>query len=190
MTRTVGFAALLVLAALPASAAASIGPYTGVGEGLLDRFRHIDNHEADPNHIVTDSKDVYRGRFRYSFQIDGFGNISGNGNGSYRRPTTWHLEGVNGSHGPFSCDISMKTPDFHVRVTGRVDDGRMHLRFALEGARESNDETLCGAEYYGFATDDTRLANSLEFVQPADGLDVSQVDPRDRPASNAREPGR
>jgi Ca2+-binding RTX toxin-like protein len=165
------------MVALPSSAAASIGPYTGVGEGLLDRFRHVDNHAPDPDHIVTDSKDVYRGRFRYSFRIDGFGNISGNGNGSYHRPTTWHLEGVNGSHGPFSCDISMKTTDFRVRVTGRADDGRMHLRFALEGARESNEETLCGADYYGFPTDDTRLANSLELVQPADGLDTSQAAP-------------
>ena len=177
MTRTVGFAALLVLAALPASAAASIGPYTGVGEGLLDRYRHIDNHEADPNHIVTDSKDVYRGRFRYSFQIDSFGNISGNGNGSYRRPTTWHLEGVNGSNGPFSCDIPMTTTDFRVRVTGQTTDGEMHVRFALEGARESNGETLCGADYYGFATDDTRLANSLDLVQPADGLELIQSRP-------------
>jgi hypothetical protein len=177
VTRTVGFAALLVLAALPASAAASIGPYTGVGEGLLDRYRHIDNHAPDPDHIVTDSKDVYRGRFRYSFQIDSFGNISGNGNGSYRRPTTWHLEGVNGSQGPFSCDISMTTTDFRVRVTGQTADGEMHVRFALEGARESNAETLCGANYYGFATDDTRLANSLELVQPVDGLPVSQAAP-------------
>ena len=177
MTRTVGFAALLLLAALPSSAAASIGPYTGVGNGLLDRFRHIDNHAPDPDHIVTNSKDVYRGRFRYSFQIDGFGNISGNGNGSYRRPTTWHLDGVNGSHGPFSCDITMRTTDFRVRVTGRANDGRMHLRFSLEGARESNDETLCGADYYGQATDRTRLADSLELVQPADGLDASQASP-------------
>jgi hypothetical protein len=175
--RTVGFAALLILAALPSSAAASIGPYTGVGQGLLDRFRHIDNHEADPNHIVTDSKDVYRGRFRYSFQIDSFGNISGNGNGSYRQPVTWHLEGVNGSNGPFSCDIPMTTTNFRVRVTGHAEDGEMHVRFALEGARESNDEMLCGANYYGFATDDTRLANSLELVQPADGLPVRQSDP-------------
>ena len=125
MTRRVALAAALAVLALPADpAAASIGPYTGIGEGLLDRYRHIDNHAPDPDHIVTDSKDVYRGRFRYSFQIDGFGNISGNGNGSYRRPTTWHLEGVNGSHGPFSCDISMTTTDFRVRVTGRADDGR------------------------------------------------------------------
>lgn len=176
MTRTVGFAVLLVLAFLPTPAAASIGPFTGTGGGLLDRYRHIDNHEADPNHIVTDSKDVYRGRFRYSFRIDGFGNISGNGNGSYR-PATWHLEGVNGSHGPFSCDIRMKTEDFRVRVTGQAADGKLHIRFALEGARESNEETLCGASYYGFATDDTRLANSLDLVQPADGLELIQSRP-------------
>ncbi len=176
MTRTVGFAALLLLAALPSSAAASIGPYTGVVRGHLDRQRHVDNHAPDPDHIVTDSKDIYRGRFTYSFRIDEFGTITGRGDGSYQQ-ATWHLEGVNGSHGPFSCDIPMRTTDFTVRVTGQTSDGQMHVRFALEGAREANDETLCGANYYGFATDRTRLADSLELVQPTDGIEVSQSNP-------------
>ena len=90
---------------------------------------------------------------------------------------TWHLEGVNGSHGPFSCDVPMRTTQFTVRVTGQTSDGEMHVRFALEGAREANDETLCGANNYGFATDDTRLANSLELVQPAEGLPAGQAEP-------------
>jgi hypothetical protein len=71
----------------------------------------------------------------------------------------------------------MRTTDFTVRVTGAADDGRMRVRFALEGAREANDERYCGANFYGFATDDTRLANSLELLQPADGLDLSQSAP-------------
>ena len=169
-------AALFLLALLPAPAEGSIGPYTGVGRGLLDRHRHVDNHAPDPDHIVTDSTDVYRGRFTYSFRIDEFGTITGRGDGSYQQPA-WHLEGVNGSNGPFSCDITMRTTEFTVRVTGQTSDGEMHVRFALEGAREANDETLCGANYYGFATDGTRLADSLELVQPADGISVSQSDP-------------
>jgi Ca2+-binding RTX toxin-like protein len=174
-------AALALFAVLPASADAWIGPYTGVGRGVLDRHRHIDNHASDPaNHIVTDSTDVYRGRFTYSFRIDEFGTITGRGDGSYQR-ATWHLEGTNGSHGPFSCDIRMTTTEFTVRVTGQANDGDMHVRFALEGAREANEETLCGANYYGFASDDTRLANSLELVQPADGMRVSQSRPNFAP---------
>lgn len=177
MPRTAGLvAALVVLAAAADPAAAFIGPFTGVGHGLLDRHRHTDNHEADPNHIVVDSTDVYRGRFTYSFRIDEFGTITGTGHGSYQT-ATWHLEGVNGDQGPFSCDVPMRTTDFTVRVTGAADDGRMRVRFALEGAREANDERYCGANFYGFATDDTRLANSLELLQPADGLDLSQSAP-------------
>jgi Ca2+-binding RTX toxin-like protein len=177
MTRPRFLAALVVgFAALTAPADASIGPYTGVGTGLLDRYRHIDNHQPDPDHIVTDSKDVYQGRFTYSFSIDAFGNITGTGNGTYQ-PATWRLSGVNGSQGAFSCEIPMRTTPFTVRVTGQTADGEMHVRFALEGAREANDETLCGANYYGFATDDTRLANSLQLVQPPDGLPVKQAEP-------------
>jgi hypothetical protein len=170
-------AAFALSAVVPASADAFIGPYTGVGRGHLDRFRHIDNHAPDPDHIVTDSKDIYRGRFTYSFRIDEFGSITGRGDGSYQQ-ATWHLEGVNGSQGPFSCDPIMTTTEFTVRVTGRTSDGEMHVRFALEGAREANEDTFCGAGYTGFATDDTRLANSLELVQPADGLEASQSRPR------------
>jgi Ca2+-binding RTX toxin-like protein len=75
----------------------------------------------------------------------------------------------------------MRTTGFDVTVTGRADGGRIRLRFALDGAREANDELYCGANYYGFATDDTRLADSLELVQPADGIDVEQAHPRITP---------
>jgi Ca2+-binding RTX toxin-like protein len=39
----------------------------------------------------------------------------------------------------------------------------------------------CGAGYTGFATDDTRLANSLELVQQPDGIAVEQGSPRIAP---------
>jgi hypothetical protein len=66
------------------------------------------------------------------------GNIRGIGNGSYQT-ATWHLSGTNGSHGSFDCDVSMTTTEFAVRITGHGADGRMHVRFALEGAHEAND---------------------------------------------------
>jgi hypothetical protein len=178
VTRSIALAGVLVaFAALPASAAAFIGPYTGVGRGLLDRVRNVDNQAPDPaDRIVATSKDRYQARFRYSFRIDGLGNIRGIGNGSYQT-ATWHLSGTNGSHGSFDCDVTMTTTEFAVRITGRAADGRMHVRFALEDAREANEETFCGANFYGFATDSTRLATSLELVQPPEGIVVDQADP-------------
>jgi hypothetical protein len=174
----VGFAAAaLLLVLLPASAAAFIGPYTGVVRGSLERVRNTDNQSSDPaDRIVVKSEDAYRARFRYSFRIDGFGNIEGIGNGSYQE-ATWHLEGTNGSHGSFNCNVPMTTTEFAVRITGHAADGRMHIRFDLDGAREANEETFCGADFYGFASDDTRLARSLELVQPPDGIELSQAAP-------------
>jgi Ca2+-binding RTX toxin-like protein len=163
----------------PASRAAStfIGPYTGVGTGLLHRVRNVDNQNPDPaERLVVRSEDSYRLRLRYSFRIDGFGRITGNGNGSYQE-ATWQLSGTNGSHGPFSCTVPMTTTEFAVRITGIAAQGRMTVRFELEGAREANEETYCGANFYGFASDDTRMARSLELVQPPEGLVIDQADP-------------
>jgi Ca2+-binding RTX toxin-like protein len=170
-------AALVALALLPASAAAFIGPYTGVGRGSLDRDRNVDNQASDPaDRLVYSSDDSYRLRFRYSFRIDGFGNITGNGNGSYQA-ATWHLSGTNGSHGAFDCDVSMTTTEFAARITGRAADGKMTVRFELDGAREANEEMYCGANFTGFASDDTRMARSLELVQPPEGIVIDQADP-------------
>lgn len=167
----------MVLALLPASAAAFIGPYTGVGRGSLDRVRNVDNQASDPaDRLVVKSEDSYRLRFRYSFRIDGFGNITGRGNGSYQR-ATWHLSGTNGSHGAFDCDVPMTTTEFAVEIRGQANNGQMNLRFTLDGAREANEEMYCGADFTGFASDDTRMARSLELVQPPDGLVLDQADP-------------
>ena len=99
------------------------------------------------------------------------GNISGHGNGSCQA-AAWHLSGTNGSNGPFDCDVAMTTTELAARIIGQAVDGEMHIRFALEDAREANEETYCGAGFYGFASDDTRLARSLELVQPPEGLDA------------------
>ena len=186
MRRLVLAAVTVALAVLASQASARenslarttfIGPYTGVGTGLLARVRNVDNQNPDPaDRLVVRSEDRYRGRFRYSFRVDGFGNITGTGNGSYQE-ATWHLSGTNGSHGAFDCTVPMTTTEFAVRITGQAADGVMHVRFTLEGAREANQEMYCGANFSGFASDDTRLARSLELVQPPDGIEVNQAIP-------------
>jgi hypothetical protein len=159
----------------PAAPAQSVEPYTGVGIGLLDRYRHI------VSSFTSDSKDVYRGRFTYSFQIDEFGNVTGTGNGDYLT-ATWRLDGVNQGR-RFGCNVPMQTQAFRVRVTGHAAGGSARIRFALEGSRESNDDHYCGANFTGFASDGTRLADSLELVQPAEGIEISLENPSIPPLS-------
>lgn len=152
----------------PASPAQSAGPYRGVGLGLLDRYRHINN-----SRFTSDSKDVYRGRFTYTFTIDAAGNVTGTGTGDYLT-ATWRLDGVHHGHGTFGCDVPMSTKPFRVRITGNAADGVARIRFALEGAREANEEHDCGADFTGYATDSPRLADSLELVQPPEASALSR----------------
>ncbi|MGH3105155.1 MAG: calcium-binding protein [Gaiellaceae bacterium] len=153
----------------PAGGSATVGPYTGVGTGLLDRFRHIENSS-----FTSDSKDVYRGRFTYSFRIVN-GVVRGTGNGVYLA-ATWRLDGIyNGQR--FGCDVPMSTTPFQVVVSGSATAQSIRLKFRLVGARESNDDYDCGANFTGFATDSPRLADSLELVQ-GDGITVSRANPR------------
>jgi hypothetical protein len=153
----------------PTATDPSAGPYTGVAIGLLDRYTHV------VDSYTSDSKDVYRGRFRYSFRIDGFGNVDGTGSGGYLT-ATWRLDGVNEGK-RFGCNVPMRTQDFSVRVTGRAEDGKAKIRFALDGSREWNDDHYCGANFTGYASDGSRLADSLELVQPPEGLEISLEDP-------------
>ena len=147
----------------PSSSAVTIGPYTGVGIGLLDRYRHINNST-----FTSDSKDVYKGRFTYSFRIEN-GIVRGRGNGNYLA-ATWRLDGVNHGVGVFGCNVPMKTTPFTVRVIGRVEGEKVRLHFGLEGGKETNGDYDCGADFTGFATDGTRLADSLEWVQGTGGI--------------------
>jgi hypothetical protein len=160
----------------PAGTAVSAGPYTGVAVGTLDRFRRIRNSQ-----FTSNSSDLYRGRFTYSFQIDAFGNVTGTGTGAYLA-ASWHLDGVNDGRG-FSCDVPIQTEGFGVRVTGAATDAVIRLRFALVGSRERNDDHPCGANFTGFASDGSRLADSLELAQPADGIVIDRAAPRIAPLS-------
>jgi hemolysin type calcium-binding protein len=149
----------------PAALAQSVEPFTGVGVGLLDRYRHI------ASSFTSDSKDVYQGRFTYSFTVDELGNVTGTGNGDYLT-ATWRLDGVNQGR-RFGCDVPMSTQAFRVRITGHAAGRVARIRFALEDSREWNANHYCGANFTGFATDGTRLADSLELVQPAEGIEIS-----------------
>jgi hypothetical protein len=168
----------LTLAALPAAPAlADIGPFTGVGTGTVDRYHHME----DPGRgFYSDSKDIYKGRFVYSFRIDQNGSVRGRGHGVYQS-ATWHLEGQNEDKGMFNCDIPMTTsPNYVVDISGRAVDGNALLQFELIGAEERNEDHDCGAEYTGFATQSTFLANSLRDVQK-DELSVNIERPRIAP---------
>jgi hypothetical protein len=153
------------------------GPYTGVGVGLLDRYRYVQNSQ-----FTSVSTDVYKGRFTYSFRIDDSGNVVGTGNGVYLA-ATWHLEGATTDSGPFACDVPMRTTRYQVRVIGRASQDSARIRFVLDGARESNGDHYCGANFTGYASDAPRLADSLELVQPADGIEISLTEPQIPPFS-------
>jgi hypothetical protein len=158
------------------------GPYSGAATGLLDRYRHIDSGGDPARRIVSDAKDVFRVRFRFSFRIDAAGNVAGTGNGSYLG-SSWRLEGVNGDQGAFSCSVPMRTPEFRVRVSGRATEARFAIRFELDGAEEVNRETYCGAGYSAFASDGCRVCDSLELVTPTAGFEAARTSPRVEPAS-------
>jgi Ca2+-binding RTX toxin-like protein len=142
---------------------AFLGPYTGVGVGGQQRFGHSDNKATNPDdHVVSDSNETYRGRFTYSFRIEK-GVVSGTGEGVYQT-STWHLQGVNGKNGSFSCDPTVDTKDFSVDVGGWVVGTKMYLFFELPGSQERNEDYDCGAKFTGRATTSTFLADSLLSV--------------------------
>jgi Ca2+-binding RTX toxin-like protein len=116
------------------------------------------------------------------------GVVTGRGNGAYQA-ATWHLQGVNGSNGPFSCDVPMTTTEFGVRIYGRLRDGTVRLWFGLQGAREANEETYCGADFTGFASDATRMADSLEWIQGTDGITFPLAQPRISPLREVERTG-
>ena len=75
------------LAAAPTAPAETIGPFTGVVVGTLDRTRNIRNSE-----FTSRSEDVYKGRFTYSFRIVN-GVVQGTGHGDYLE-ASWKLAGT------------------------------------------------------------------------------------------------
>jgi Ca2+-binding RTX toxin-like protein len=172
--RRVGVIASVVLLGLAAASTTAareytvrhpsfIGPFTGVGVGGQERFGQFDDKSTNPdNHVVSDSNETYSGRFTYSFRIEN-GVIEGTGEGVYQS-ATWHLQGVNGKNGAFSCDPTVDTKSFGVTVGGWTVGTKMYLYFELPGSQERNEDYDCGADYTGRATTSTYLADSLLAV--------------------------
>ena len=175
--RRVGVIASVVLLGLVAASATGarqhgvrhhsvIGPFTGVATGGEDRVSHKDDKSTNPdNHVVSDSLENYQGRFTYSFTIEN-GEVKGTGTGDYTA-ATWHLSGVNGKNGGFSCDVPIDTQPFRVEVNGFAADGRLYLYFTIAGSQERNEAYDCGAKFTGFATTTKFLAGSLSDLQNA-----------------------
>lgn len=166
------------------SARSQTGPYTGVGTGTVDRFRHVQTSS-----VTSDSKDVYNVRFTYSFRIEN-GRVVGRGDGVYQS-ATWHLSGTYNGQG-FNCDVPIATRPFSVAVTGTATTTRVKLRFQLEGASETNADYDCGANYTGFSTTSTYVAESLALVQadqPGGVIDVSRTSPSIPPLRKLVETG-
>jgi len=173
--RRIGVIASVVLLGLVAASATGarqhgvrhhsfIGPFTGVATGGEDRVSHRDDKSSNPdNHVVSDSLENYQGRFTYSFRIEN-GEVAGTGQGVYTA-ATWHLSGVNGKNGSFSCDVPLETQAFSVVVNGFAVDGRLYLYFTITGSQERNADYDCGAKFTGFATTSKFLADSLSSLQ-------------------------
>jgi Ca2+-binding RTX toxin-like protein len=144
-----------------------IGPYTGVATGEQTRVGHSDNNASGDNHITSDSDEDYRARFTYSFRVED-GEIIGTGEGVYLA-ATWHLSGVNGSYGGFSCDPAVTASAFHVAVDGFTLENDLLIQFHPQ-ASEKNDNYDCGAHFTGYATTSYFLADSMFQTQDANGV--------------------
>jgi Ca2+-binding RTX toxin-like protein len=145
----------------------TIGPFAVEAAGGQQRDRQTDNQDPDPaKRLTVNNRSTYHGTFTARFTVDPAGNVRGSGSGSYDA-AVWHLEGINGANGGFSCDPAITTTNFTVSVSGRVDNGKLRIRFALADAQERNDDYDCGAGFTGFATTSTYLPESLVAVQDA-----------------------
>jgi Ca2+-binding RTX toxin-like protein len=146
---------------------AFVGPYTGVATGEQTRVSHHDNGSSGDNHVTSDSDEDYQARFTYSFRVEN-GEISGTGEGVYLN-ATWHLSGVNGSNGGFSCDPEVTGDPFHVEVLGFRLDNQLVVSFYLANAKEVNADYDCGAHFTGFATTSQYLWDSMLQTSDANG---------------------
>lgn len=135
-----------------------IGPYTGVATGEQTRVSHHDDNASGGNDVRSDSDETYQARFTYSFRVEK-GQIIGTGEGVYLT-TTWHLSGVNGKNGGFSCDPVVTGQPFHVDIVGVKLDGDLYVSFNLQ-ASEVNQPYDCGAHFTGFATTSHYLYDSI-----------------------------
>lgn len=158
----IGMFISMALSAGTASAATTIWKVTA--EGGRVQTRHSDNGNSDPNaHVTFDDTQSYRGQIEFNLVLTKDGDFTHTGFGTYSE-ASWHLQGVNGGDGAFSCDPTVSTTSpFDVSVTGYSTNGAAFLHLGL-AAQESNQDTDCGAKYTAFGTTSTALAESLTAV--------------------------
>ena len=159
--------------------AAFVGPYTGVATGEQTRVAHKDNKASGDSHVTSDSDEDYQARFTYSFRVEN-GEISGTGQGVYLT-ATWHLSGVNGKYGGFSCDPDVTGAPFHVEVVGFRLENQLVFTFNLANAKETNADYDCGAHFTGFATNSQYLWDSLIQTTDANGAAENFIVNADHP---------
>lgn len=156
---------LLAVAPVGEALAASLGPYRGTGSGNILR-----NGTSNDTNQTRISRDSYAGHFSYFFNIDPSGNITGSGAGAHDS-ALWHLEGSGDLD--YSCDVPLIPSGFTVTVTGQVDNGVAKVRFELVNAIEYNAEQPCPPDETALETTTTHLAQSLDYVQDAQGGQLS-----------------
>lgn len=151
-----------------AAAPRFVASYDVVLTGGVDRSKHSDNQASDPkNHVWSQSDDAYRGRGILTLKEEANGRLVPSSNSFHYLSATWHLTGVNGSNGSFSCDPPVDTTDGTVNAGGWVAGGVPYVRFLLNGTHEHNDDYDCGAKFTGFASNTAYEADSLLQVEDA-----------------------
>ncbi|HEY7632122.1 MAG TPA: hypothetical protein VH817_15555 [Thermoleophilaceae bacterium] len=143
----------------PDAAAAAV--WHGTATGFQSRDKDVDQH-TNPD-IVFTSDETHQVTLHFSFEVGSGGDISGDGTGSYDF-LTWHLQGTNGDHGSFSCDVPVDGNHFAVQAGGSVSGDDITLSLSIPGATESNDEKDCGADFSAFASVTHYIPQSLDAV--------------------------
>jgi Ca2+-binding RTX toxin-like protein len=160
--------AVASLLATPAAASAA-ETWRGTATGVQDRVRHHDE-QTSPN-VVWDDQQHYGVELSFSFTIDDTGVISGTGDGRYTA-ARWHIAGINedavNDDPPkdphFDCSPPITGEPFDVLLTGHADADTVTLGFLLLDASETSGDYDCGADFTGFASTSTYMAESLSDV--------------------------
>lgn len=145
------------LARAPADASAA-GVWKGTAEGI-----RVDHGNLQSDEVTSTSVAYYLVELTFSFSVSSDGQVSGVGSGHYS-DAHWHLSGVNGKEGAFSCEPPVSGEQFGVEVSGHRSGHELLLKLAIPNATETNENYDCGANYTGFATTTHAMAESLEVV--------------------------
>jgi Ca2+-binding RTX toxin-like protein len=160
--------AVASLLAVPAAASAA-DTWSGTATGILDRVRHHDE-QTSPN-VVWDDQQHYGVELSFSFTIDDTGLIAGTGEGRYTA-AGWHIAGINedavNDDPPkdphFDCSPPITGDPFDVLLAGNADGDTVTLQLLLLDANETSVDYDCGADFTGFASTSTYMAESLSDV--------------------------